>query len=295
MQSFHDSFRLKAQTPDLNRLWMYIAEEYSKRDLTYETDKLAALNGLAKHFQINGLEGYIAGNWMASIRDMLLWQKISSLPYPRSTEYIAPSWSWASSPLSIGFLTLIYERKLNRRHLARICSITAEDDTSGQLLGGRLIVVGLTIALRLVGSLLRYERTKSRRAMWYLACERSSTLFFVRPDYEGEFETLFESAQKVTGLLWDVTPDRTRVQKDSLSHMSPYSSHIIILDHYPGNDNLYRRIGIAYINWSYQDKNGYSPADIYPPEEIEGMKTDWDWGLGKDWFKDAKLKKVTII
>jgi hypothetical protein len=107
MQDFHDSFHSKAQAPDMIELWMRIAEEYSKRSLTYETDKLIALNGLAKHFQINSLQDYTAGNWMANIRDMLLWYTSNNdMECQRPTEYIAPSWSWASSPYDIGFIIL---------------------------------------------------------------------------------------------------------------------------------------------------------------------------------------------
>jgi hypothetical protein len=297
MQNFHSYFRSKVQTPDLIELWMGIAEEYSKRSLTYETNKLVALSGLAKRFQSNGLQGYIAGNWVANIRDMLLWWSrpvtMSDPNCERRTEYTAPSWSWASSPSnkSIEFITLtkasIWRRsnegRLNTRYLTRICSITAEEDTSGQLLGGRLIVVGPTITLKPASVLLK-EETR----VWYLVYEMSSNVCSTIPDYEREFEIMIRSGQKLTGLLWDVIPDRTRVQEDKWIHRSGYSSHIIILQQQEARDeNLYRRGGIAFINWSYQGKNAR------PPNEIEGMKLDW--GLGKDWFKDAVLGEVTII
>jgi hypothetical protein len=110
-------------------------------------------------------------------------------------------------------------------------------------------VVGRTIILKLVGGLLEETvRGNLNRPIWYLACERSSTLCSAFPDYGEEFETMFQSGQRVTGLLWDVTPDRTRVQKDYWFHWSSYSSHIIILQHDPRDNTLYRRVGIAYIN-----------------------------------------------
>jgi hypothetical protein len=142
---------------------VYLAEEYSKRSLTYKKDKLVALSGLAKSFQGNGLQGYIVGNWMGNIRDMLLWWSRPSTMsdyLKRPTEYIAPSCSWASPPHTIKFGTLansyprgLNEGRLTMRYLARISSITAEGDTPGQLHGGCLIVVGPTITLKPVGAL----------------------------------------------------------------------------------------------------------------------------------------------
>jgi hypothetical protein len=129
---------------------------------------------------------------------------------------------------------------------------------------------------------------KEEIRVWYLVCEMSSTVCSTIPDYKREFETMIRSGQKLTGLLWDVIPDRTRVQEDEWIHRSGYSSHIIILQQQEARDeNLYRRVGIAFINWSYQGKNAR------PPNEIEGMKPNW--GLGKDWFEDAVLRKATII
>jgi hypothetical protein len=236
---------------------------------------------------------------MGNIRDMLLWWSRPSTMsdyLKRPTEYIAPSCSWASPPHTIKFGTLansyprgLNEGRLTMRYLARISSITAEGDTPGQLHGGCLIVVGPTITLKPVGALWQEDTTDGfLRSGWYLACEKSSTVCSAIPHYELEFVAMIRTSQKVTGLLWDMIPDRTRVQEDSWFHSSSYSSHIIIIQQQdPPDENLYRRVGIAFINWSYQVKNA-SPLD-----GIGGMKSDWR--LGKNWFKDAVLKRLTIM
>jgi hypothetical protein len=64
--------------------------------LTYPSDKLAALAGLATHFEAAGAGTYLYGLWLEAFDTQLLWanQGFSPQEYrPR----IAPSWSWISA------------------------------------------------------------------------------------------------------------------------------------------------------------------------------------------------------
>lgn len=86
-------------------LWYRILNEYSLRQLSFETDRLDAISGLAARVaQITGQEeGYIGGIWKRSILDCLQWR--SDDPFRgtdaavRQTVYRAPTWSWASCEL----------------------------------------------------------------------------------------------------------------------------------------------------------------------------------------------------
>lgn len=78
--------------------WAGIIEKYSTRKLTYGSDKLPALSGLAREMQCATQDEYFAGLWRQHIVDQLCWETS-----PGSTElpkipknYRAPSWSWAS-------------------------------------------------------------------------------------------------------------------------------------------------------------------------------------------------------
>lgn len=81
--------------------WFQIVAEYNNRELTYPSDKLAAIAGLAKelnivHFDIMQTEDqYLAGIWLGALADCLLW--MSEYPYAMKCPpvYRAPSWSWA--------------------------------------------------------------------------------------------------------------------------------------------------------------------------------------------------------
>ncbi|KID89009.1 heterokaryon incompatibility protein, partial [Metarhizium majus ARSEF 297] len=75
--------------------WRELVKQYSKCDLTYTTDKLPALAGLAKAYQDTTGDAYLAGLWRSFLLDQLDWRVYT--PGGRvSSQYRAPSWSWAS-------------------------------------------------------------------------------------------------------------------------------------------------------------------------------------------------------
>lgn len=75
--------------------WYGLMEDYSFRRLTNETDKLAALSGLAQNFQHAVPQAeYLAGIWSTHLPAALLWRTRYTARRPLS--YIAPTWSWAS-------------------------------------------------------------------------------------------------------------------------------------------------------------------------------------------------------
>lgn len=85
----------------VEREWMDLVTEYTRRDLTHEEDRLVALAALASRFsEAHGSkDAYVAGLWRSSIRGYLLWRP-SNFPWgfknSRPSVYVAPSWSWAS-------------------------------------------------------------------------------------------------------------------------------------------------------------------------------------------------------
>jgi hypothetical protein len=77
--------------------WMQIVREYTRRKLTFTSDRLPALSGLATRFSEALKAPYVAGIWKS---DPFIWETLqwttdwsagNLLPKPR-----APSWSWAS-------------------------------------------------------------------------------------------------------------------------------------------------------------------------------------------------------
>ena len=78
--------------------WRELVTEYCKLQITYETDRLVAIGGIASNFQqARGKETYLAGLWSGSLLADLLWNPVVTAKSRRSHEYVAPSWSWASA------------------------------------------------------------------------------------------------------------------------------------------------------------------------------------------------------
>lgn len=77
-------------------LWDGLIEEYTKRELSVDTDKLPAIAGLAAYFTIGSKREYCAGLLSEGLHHTLLWKayNIGCLRKPSSIR--APSWSWAS-------------------------------------------------------------------------------------------------------------------------------------------------------------------------------------------------------
>ncbi|TVY81122.1 hypothetical protein LSUE1_G005745 [Lachnellula suecica] len=78
--------------------WSQMIKTYSSCQLTYNSDKLVAISGMANKMQSVTDNSYVAGLWRESLPFDLLWWVTpeSSSISVRPPEYIAPTWSWAS-------------------------------------------------------------------------------------------------------------------------------------------------------------------------------------------------------
>lgn len=77
--------------------WALIVEEYTRRQITYEKDRLPALAGLASRYRQATGHTYLAGLWVEEMPRSLLWQTLRGHDAtPNANETSMPSWSWAS-------------------------------------------------------------------------------------------------------------------------------------------------------------------------------------------------------
>ncbi|KAL2019566.1 hypothetical protein VTK56DRAFT_9533 [Thermocarpiscus australiensis] len=81
--------------------WMSVVESFTRRNLTFDTDRLPALAGVAAAMQLQTAGDYVCGLWKHEFRTNLLWQVSSSSSSRdertyRHARFYAPSWSWAS-------------------------------------------------------------------------------------------------------------------------------------------------------------------------------------------------------
>jgi hypothetical protein len=102
-------------TNDTSQRWIYShfrsqVGVYASHSLTYESDRLSALSGIAKKVFDRTGDTYLAGIWKQDLHIGLLWNScniggnLAELlnSFKDHTNRAAPSWSWASLP---GYLT----------------------------------------------------------------------------------------------------------------------------------------------------------------------------------------------
>ncbi|KAF5005330.1 hypothetical protein FDECE_8226 [Fusarium decemcellulare] len=100
----------KRDKPDnIRQNWKSMVEDYSSRSLTFPSDKLPAIAGLAKMAQQGSPNEYMFGVWTDQLLEFLLWQHLGhSIDGKRfhtcQAKRRAPSWSWASVDGRVKFL-----------------------------------------------------------------------------------------------------------------------------------------------------------------------------------------------
>lgn len=103
----------KEMALQLYEQWTEVVESYSKTQLTYKSDRLPAISGLAgiirEEMYSCMMRRYCFGLWRNDIIQQLMWRHDGCLvngrrEYDRQSEYRAPSWSWASVDGAVKFL-----------------------------------------------------------------------------------------------------------------------------------------------------------------------------------------------
>jgi hypothetical protein len=127
--------------------WRPLVEQYSRRLLTKEGDRLPAISAIARNWIMPRVrreveDVYLGGLFKGDLQQSLIWMKHDeeTLPMRRPESYIAPSWSWASVTGGVRFC-----HSLNLLVMDILDAGTTPvnpDDSFGQLSEGYLKVSG---------------------------------------------------------------------------------------------------------------------------------------------------------
>jgi hypothetical protein len=84
----------------MQRFWRLMLSDYTQRDISWRTDLLPALSGVAGRMQALHGADYLAGLWSDRLVEDLCWTtrdaKWNKAPRARADEATVPSWSWVS-------------------------------------------------------------------------------------------------------------------------------------------------------------------------------------------------------
>jgi hypothetical protein len=117
--------------------WERLLFRYTMCGLTFETDRLIALSGIASEVHKRAKCDYVAGLWSTQLPLGLLWRIISHKS-PRSGIYVAPSWSWASVQGQVLFPDPGSDYPVHATILRYKTALVNPADKYGQLTGGHI-------------------------------------------------------------------------------------------------------------------------------------------------------------
>lgn len=102
-------------------LWYNLVEAYTTRSLTFPSDKLVAVSGIANVVGTALDDKHHAGLWQRDMPQAFLWSPYEEETLPKAShnasyppDYRAPSWSWASvdGPISCFICREVYSKKI---------------------------------------------------------------------------------------------------------------------------------------------------------------------------------------
>jgi hypothetical protein len=76
--------------------WYEILEGYTQLQITFHSDRLLAIAGIAERCGYALQDEYLVGLWRSRLPIELLWHIWPHTSLPRPLEFQAPSWSWAA-------------------------------------------------------------------------------------------------------------------------------------------------------------------------------------------------------
>jgi hypothetical protein len=165
-------------------IWGPIVIDYSRRDMTYRSDKLVALSGIASRIQeITGFR-YLAGLWYEMLLHDMAWY-ITTTPYTkhqpctRPLPYRAPTWSWTSTNGEIDFLGRYSSHGPQLNITVDEVEITPEQPGDRQRTGGISgAMLKVTGGIRKLGIFQSYQEFKNDGlSTGYWSYQRGKRLF----------------------------------------------------------------------------------------------------------------------
>ena len=202
---------LQAEPSALHVQWRELVQVYSSLKLSYLSDKLPALSGLAKQMMRKRPGArYLAGVWSDSLEIDLLWTRwrnpsmLSGIDGAAANRQ-APSWSWTAIDARVDFLNegtvrlkWVYSRILD------ITTTLETTDPTGRVSGGELTISGrffdATVCLRTISVEKRGQDQPLETVEFGLTiAETGRTVWEVSEDHWNEDALFFDFAMDPFG------------------------------------------------------------------------------------------------
>lgn len=161
------------------RTHLTVQNAFTQLDLTFSSDRLPAIGGLAAAYAKSTRYTYLAGLWKEDLPSALLWefdrQSITKRTSRRHENYYAPTWSWASitGPIKCGWQP--FDDIMDFEVLAAGC-VPAGKNPYGSVRSGFIEGIGVVAPVRL-GKLVPTDSAEiSETGEGYVVLPSSSTI-----------------------------------------------------------------------------------------------------------------------
>ncbi|KAK3389946.1 heterokaryon incompatibility protein-domain-containing protein [Podospora didyma] len=241
---------------DALKIWEELVVGFSSRELTYATDCLPALSGLAKKFHIQLGWRYVAGMWEKHLAVYLCWQVETLLmryepvgqTAASNNDYIAPTWAWPSAGGQRiqfrGRVGGIYE------NMATVEEVSCQVDglnPFGRVVSGHLVLTGMVFTILLSQQAIKEVNWVSRadskpEAIVVEDCtlvQRGSDIYRARP---GESFLPFSDVP-VLCLILGGHSVASNVSKSAIDDDRTRYYGLVLGS--SGKDGVYHRLGLA--------------------------------------------------
>ncbi|PNP53047.1 hypothetical protein FNYG_15790 [Fusarium nygamai] len=130
---------------DMRRVWREVLQMYSNRRLTYSSDLLPALGGIASEYlkKLGGGDEYCAGLWKSRFVQDLCWNA-NHEAVPHGSGDKAPSWSWASISGSVDYEYMDLGEQMTE--LVDVVCSQKGPNPFGEVKGGYAVLEGPVLA-----------------------------------------------------------------------------------------------------------------------------------------------------
>lgn len=209
-------------------IWKDVVEQYSECELTFQTDKLVAVAGIAQQFFKE--EDYLAGLSKRSILPQLLWhawgnsiERDEMSSQQNDVVHWAPSWSWASATSMVRFWSIRRSSTGTEHELSTVLEANATP-LHKELPFGQVKDAHLTLHTRWIVA-VDGSQQKSRARNFFFDSSWPATTYFLVPlltanenDGRGHFE------MQIYGLIIKPSESLKRPDNHSISELA--SEHL---------------------------------------------------------------------
>jgi hypothetical protein len=250
-------------------LWCDWMSDYSHRSFTFQIDRLSALVGIMQYYGNRTGYTHILACWKETMIDDLLWLRGQELVDPLTIIPSIPSWSWMTRATNVDFDfwgRLLDDDRTEEDHTK---VIEANTEWAGQpllsdLLSTKLVLEGPTQQMR-----LRVDPRAQQYNPPYLKVGDEEPEVSIEDGdpipwrCAGQFdETAERDDEMFTCLL--MRSNRVKVVNEKYADSAVRESFLILVQE-PGEDDVYRRVGIAII------------------DSADG------------WFGEAKMERIRLV